>query len=215
MKLFVVSDIHGETRYFEAAAGLIKAADLVVVSGDITRTGDCKSAEGMLSCIEHYTNKIIAVHGNWDRDEVRALLEERGYGIHGRGRIIDGIGFFGVGGSNQTPMNTVSEYTEEEISQVLSAGNRDIAGAVKMVLVSHVPPRRVRDRTFIGFRGGGRAIREFLDGNAIDLCLTGHIHEAFGGERLHNCIVVNSGSFKKGRYSLANIHDSITADEGK
>jgi len=157
----------------------------------------------------------VAVHGNWDRVEVLGLLEERGYSVHGRGTVRNGIGFFGVGGSNQTPMNTASEYGEEEIAGFLEAGYRDMAGAGRVVLVSHVPPRRVRDRTFIGLRGGSRAVKAFIEKKPVDLCLTGHIHEAFGSESSSGCMVVNSGSFKKGRYSFIEIGTTIRVDQGK
>jgi uncharacterized protein len=215
MKLFVISDIHGDAKYFAAAAGLIGTADCVVISGDIAKNGDPRSAEEVLSLVEQFSSNIVAVHGNWDRDDVRDLLDERGYGVHGKGFVREGVGFFGVGGSSQTPMNTASEYSEEEIAGFLQDGYRDVDGTARTVLVSHVPPRRVRDRTFLGLRGGSRAVREFLENNRVDLCLTGHIHEAFGFENLSGCTVVNSGSFKKGRYSLVEIGTDFRVFQGK
>ncbi|MBP7735009.1 MAG: metallophosphoesterase family protein [Spirochaetes bacterium] len=202
-------------KYFDDAADLIRSADLVVICGDLGKGGDWKSAEDVLSRIERYTGNIVGVHGNWDRREVCSLLEGRGYSLHGRGRIIGGIGFFGVGGSNQTPMNTASEYSEEEYNDLLTAGFRQIAGASASVLVSHAPPHRLRDRTFIGIRGGSRAIRAFIEQNRVDLCLAGHIHEAYGVERFNDCLVANSGSFKKGRYSLIDMGSPITVDQGR
>lgn len=215
MNIFAISDIHGEMKYLSAAAGLMAGADLVVISGDIAKNGDRRTAEEALSLVEGITDNIVAVHGNWDRVDVLALLEERGYSVHGRGFVRDGIGFFGVGGSSQTPMNTACEYTEEEIAGFLEAGYREVAGAARKVLVSHVPPRRVRDRTFLGLRGGSSAVRDFLDSKPVDLCLTGHIHEAFGSETASGCLVVNSGSFKKGRYSLVGIGSTVRVDQGK
>ncbi|OHD67810.1 MAG: hypothetical protein A2W19_13065 [Spirochaetes bacterium RBG_16_49_21] len=215
MKIFAISDIHGEMRYFERAAGLIRSADMVAVAGDLEKTGSRESAEEVISCIENYNSNILAVHGNWDRKEVLDLLEERGYSIHGRGRIAGGIGFFGVGGSSVTPMNTVSEYTEEAINEFLTAGFNEIRHAEKIVLISHTPPRKVRDRTFFGLRGGSASIAEFVKKSTIALCIVGHIHEAFGTENLGNCIVVNTGPFKKGRYALIDIGGSISVELGR
>jgi Icc-related predicted phosphoesterase len=215
MKIFAVCDIHGEVKHIDGASELIRSADLVVLCGDLTRRGDRADAERVVSHMERYSSNIIAVHGNWDRDEVRTFLEGRGYSVHGRGRTIGGIGFFGVGGSSQTPMNTASEYSEDEIAEFLRAGYSDIRGAGTKVLVSHVPPRKARDRTFVGLHGGSRAVRDFIENNSVDLCLVGHIHEAHGEERVKNSIVVNSGSFKKGRYSFIDIGDSITLRQGK
>jgi predicted phosphodiesterase len=38
MKLFNISDIHGSTKPIDEAAPLIRAADWVVISGDLTRS---------------------------------------------------------------------------------------------------------------------------------------------------------------------------------
>ncbi len=215
MKILALGDIHGEKKYFDAADDLIGSVDIVALCGDLAKGGDRKSAKDILSCIERTTTRIIGVHGNWDRLEVCSLLESRGYSLHARGRIIDGIGFFGVGGSTQTPMNTASEYTEEEFNGYLAEGFRQISGAAVSVLVSHAPPHHVRDRTFIGLRGGSRAVRDFIENNNVNLCLVGHIHEAYGVEQFNNCLVVNSGSFKKGRYSLIEIGSDITVNQGR
>ncbi len=215
MKIFTISDIHDETRYFEAADDLITSSDLVVVCGDFTTRGDRRRAEEVLFHIETYNDNILAVHGNWDRNEIVSLLEEKGYSLHGKGRIVDGIGFFGVGGSGKTPFNTVCEYSEDAIRDFMSNGFREITGASKTVLVSHTPPKNARDKTFFGKHAGSVSVAEFIAKNRVDLCLTGHIHEAHGMEQLGGCTVVNSGSFKTGRYSLININGSIEVEQEK
>ena len=99
MKLFAISDIHGATKPIDKAAALIREADWVVISGDITRAKTRTEAADVIACLEQYSTRILAVHGNWDRLEVKDFLEEKGYSLHGKGRIIGGIGFFGMGGS--------------------------------------------------------------------------------------------------------------------
>jgi Icc-related predicted phosphoesterase len=214
MKIFAISDIHGEKRYFERAAGLIGAADLVAIAGDITTSGGRKSAGDVISCVEKYNSNILAVHGNWDGREVIDLLDERGYSLHGRGRTVGGIGFFGVGGSGKTPFGTVSEYSEDEIRGFLDAGFNEIRNAEKVVLISHSPPKRVRDKTFFGLRGGSTSISEFVKAHRISLCIVGHIHEAYGREQLGACVVVNSGPFQRGRYALIDTDGPVTAEIG-
>lgn len=215
MKIFVISDIHGETRYLDSAADKFRSADLVVICGDFARARDRFSTGDILSGIERYNSNIMAVHGNWDNEDVIDLLDARGYGLHAAGRVIGDIGFFGAGGSGKTPFKTPSEYSEAELSEFLSAGYSEVAAAKKKVLVSHCPPRKTRDRTFLGLRGGSAAIRGFIEKNGIDLCLTGHIHEAFGVDQLGGCSIVNSGTFKKGNYSYVEINSSITVEQGK
>ncbi len=215
MRLFVISDIHGMTKPIHEAGALIREADWVVVAGDLTRSKTRAEAAEIVACIEQYSPRILAVHGNWDREEVKDFLEVKGYSLHGTGRIVEGIGFFGLGGSSPTPMKTATEYTEEEIEACLRTGHEKVRDAPRVVLISHVPPRGVRDRTFLGLRGGSRSVHAFLAENPVSLCLCGHIHEAAGIERIHDTIVANAGSFKKGHYLSVDIGPDLTVAAGR
>ncbi len=215
MKLFAISDIHGATKPIEEAAALIRAADAVIVSGDITHTKTREEARDVIACLEQYAKSILAVHGNWDRLEVKDFLEEKGYCLHGKGRLIDGIGFFGVGGSSPTPLSTATEYSEEEIALALHEGYKQVKDASTLVLITHTPPRRVRDKSFLGLRGGSHSVKSFLEVNTIHLCLCGHIHEAHGIESFQDTLVANSGSFKKGRYVMIEIGTKLSATPGR
>ncbi len=215
MKIFAISDIHGATRSIEKAAHLIREADAVVISGDITHTKTRTEAKDVLACLEQYSKRILAVHGNWDREEVKDFLEEKGFSLHGRGRILDGTGFFGIGGSSPTPIPTATVYSEEEIARILQSGYEQVRQASRLVLISHAPPRSVRDRSFIGLRGGSHSVKSFLATHPVGLCLCGHIHEAHGIERFQNTLVVNTGSFKKGRYATIEIDATIAAAPGR
>ena len=215
MKLFAISDIHGATKPIEKAAPLIRESDLVVIAGDITHTRTRAEAADVIACIEQFSNRILAVHGNWDKIEVNDFLKEKGYSLHGKGRMLEGIGFFGLGGSSPTPIKTATIYTEEEIAFTLRAGHEQVKDASQVVLISHVPPRGVRDRSFIGLRGGSRSVRAFLEMHPVSLCLCGHIHEASGIERFQNTLVANSGSFKKGRYVSIEINPTPVAKPGR
>jgi len=215
MKLLCISDIHGEVKYIESAAHLLADADIVTISGDISRSGRRNSAEYVIKQIEQYNPNILAVHGNWDRIEVCDFLEERGYNLHSNGRIINDIGFFGVGGSNKTPMKTVSEYAEDDLYDFLMEGYNKVKSARTIVLISHAPPRNYRDRTFLGFRGGSSGIRNFIESHRIDLCISGHIHEAYGIEEFDSTIIANAGTFRKGAFIMVDIEESITLTTGR
>ena len=215
MKLFAISDIHGAIKPINEAAPLIRAADWVVVAGDITHTKTRTETADVLACLEQYSTRILAVHGNWDRLEVKKLLEEKGYSLHGKGRVLDGIGFIGMGGSSPTPIKTATVYTEKEIDLILRAGYEQVKDASQVILISHVPPRGVRDRSFIGLRGGSRSVKAFLEVNPISLCVCGHIHEAAGIENFCSTLVANSGSFKKGHYVSIEIGPGLVATRGR
>ena len=215
MKIFAISDIHGALKPIELASDHIKRSDLIVISGDISKSGTREDADVVIKTIEAFNNNILAVHGNMDKKEVKDFLKEKGYGIHADGKTINEIGFFGVGGSSRTPMNTRSEYGEDEIREFLNIGYKKIRDAKTIILISHTPPRGTRDRSFWGLRGGSKSIRQFLDNNKIHLCLVGHIHEASGVETLNSVIVANPGSFKSGRYLSINIGDQIIIEPGR
>jgi len=187
-----------------------------VIAGDITSSRTRAEAADVIACVEQYSTRILAVHGNWDRIEVKDFLEEKGYSLHGKGRMIERIGFFGLGGSSPTPIHTATEYTEEEIVLTLQAGYEQVRKAQQTVLISHVPPRGVRDRSFVfGLRGGSHSVKAFLEVNPITLCLCGHIHEAAGIERFRDTIVANSGSFKKGHYLTIEIGQNLVVTRGR
>ncbi len=215
MKIFAISDIHGALTPIEAASELLGESDFVVISGDITRHGSKEEAKEILGLITQCNPNIIAVHGNWDRIEVGEHLHERGYSIHAQSRIIDGIGFFGVGGSNPTPINTASEYSEEEIRDFLHQGYPPVKDCKTTVMVSHAPPRGARDRMFLGMRVGSMSVHEFLKHNHVDLCICGHIHEGRGNEEMNHTVVVNPGSFRRGCYAIIHISDGIYIEQGK
>ncbi|HPB82524.1 MAG TPA: metallophosphoesterase family protein [Spirochaetota bacterium] len=201
MKLIVISDIHGSMPFVEAVLDEVEKADHVVIAGDISGRGDNRQAESIISVIEKRNSSIIAVHGNWDDGNVIAMLTERGYSVHGDGRIIDGVGFFGVGGSGPTPMNTPTEYDEETIAGLLTSGYAKVAGCATKVLITHAPPRGLRDRTFLLVRGGSTSVRSFIDQSDVQVCICGHIHEARGIEKHEKVTVVNPGSLKSGKYA--------------
>ncbi len=212
----MISDIHGALDRVEKVGDRIASADLVVLAGDLTLKGGRAEAEALLDMVASRNGNIVAVHGNMDREEVNELLDERGYGLHGRGRIVDGVGFFGIGGSNPTPIRTRSEYSEGRIADLLSRGYDSVRDAETKVLVSHAPPKGLCDRTFFFIRAGSTALRDFLKAHGdVRLCLSGHIHEASGTCFEGGVCVVNAGALKSGRYAEIELGENITVQSGR
>jgi Icc-related predicted phosphoesterase len=58
-------------------------------------------------------------------------------------------------------------------------------------------------------------VKAFLEAHPVGLCLCGHIHEAHGIERFQNTLVVNTGSFKKGRYAIIELGANPAVTPGK
>lgn len=205
MKIIIISDIHGSLKHLKKIENYIKDSELIIVSGDIASSKNKKeNAEFIMDSLEKYNIPVFAVHGNCDTKEVIELLKEKGMLIHNEGRTIGDTGFFGCGGSNKTPINTPSEYTEEEIAEILENGASMIKGSVLKILVTHAPPRSILDRTFFGMRVGSNAVKSFIEKEPLDFCVCGHIHEAGGLLRQGGTIFMNTGSFKRGWFGTIN-----------
>lgn len=206
MTIFNVTDLHGRLDHLESAHAAMAAADLVVVSGDITNFGGRREAERILDRLAEVNPKILAVAGNCDRRSVDAYLSERGINLHAMRREMVGVQFTGLGGSLSGPAPTPNTYSEEELRRAL--GELDAPGDT-VVLVSHQPPfDTVADRIAANRHVGSRAVRDYIERVRPILCLTGHIHESVGQGELSGCRVVNPGPFSLGRYAVIEIEES-------
>jgi Icc-related predicted phosphoesterase len=210
VKLLCLSDIHGEAAGLRAILpGAAQGADVVVLAGDLTHLGGYAEAEALLAPLFAVGLPLVAVAGNMEHEGVRRYIGEKKVDIHGRGVVIDGVGFMGLGaGTPPSPFNSPWELSDEEARPLLAAGRDDIAAAPFKVLVSHSPPRGTKlDRTFLGQHVGSQAVRDFLESGAVDLCVCGHIHEAAGEDRIGKARCVNLGPFRNGKYAVLLIED--------
>ena len=206
MKLLCLSDIHGEAAGLEKLLSGSETVDIVIVAGDITHLGGRAEAQSVLAPIMSSGSRLIAVAGNMDREGAREYLGELGVDLHGRGIVIDGVGFMGLGGGTPSPFGTPWELSDEEAAGCLAAGSAQIADASFRVLVSHAPPRGTElDRGFGRQHVGSDPVRKFLLGGSMNLCVCGHIHESAGVDTIGGADCVNIGPFKNGNYALVTI----------
>ena len=213
MNLLCLADIHGKSAAVRAALGAAPSADVIVVAGDITHLGGDSEAEEVLASLSHTGTPVVAVAGNMDRAGVRTWLAQKGLDIHGRGVIINGAGFFGLGGGTHSPFSTPWELEDDEAARLLEAAYADVARAPLKVLVSHAPPLETElDRVRQGVHGGSRPVHSFLLSHRVDLCVCGHIHEGGGSQAvIGGCTCANVGPLKNGRFALVALdRESIT-----
>ncbi|MCK5227029.1 MAG: metallophosphoesterase [Desulfobulbaceae bacterium] len=198
MRIIAFGDIHmslGNIRNLPD----IKNADLVVVTGDLTNYGGKKDAKIILDQLLSLNKKLIALPGNLDEPEVDKYLTDINLNLHGRGKVINGIGIMGMGGSNITPFNTPGEYSEEELARLLNIGYEAIKSAGRIILVSHAPPLNTEtDRISAGAHVGSVAVRNFIEKVQPEVCLTGHIHEARAEDKIGKTHILNPGMIKDG-----------------
>ena len=203
MRIIAFGDIHMDASQ---AADIpdIGNADLVIITGDITNFGFRAEAEMIVSSLTAINSNILALAGNLDQPDVADYLDEKGLSLHGRGRLINGLGIVGLGGSNYTPFKTPYEFSEHELGEILAAGRAQVTGAEEFILVSHTPPFQTStDRLDNGSHVGSTAVREFIEKHQPRLCLTGHIHESRGQDTIGSTLILNPGMLKTGGYIVA------------
>lgn len=207
MRMVVISDIHGRLAKLEKIEAELAAADVVVVTGDITNFGGREEARSILRPLLSLAKRLFAVPGNCDLREVNELLKELKVSLHGRGNSLAGVGFFGAGGSNPTPFATPQEYGEEQLRELLLRGYSAIRECGTKVMVAHPPPFGTElDLTSSGTHAGSRAVKAFIKEHKPDLTLCGHIHEGRGIARVADTTVINPGAFHMG-YAVVELDD--------
>jgi Icc-related predicted phosphoesterase len=213
MKIISFGDIHEDFSNLIPLKDELENADLVIVTGDLTNFNGRKEAEKVIDEIMKYNENILAQLGNLDQPEVNDYLTEKGINLHKNGFIRDDIGIFGVGGSNPTPFNTPTEFSEDEIEAFLLDGIDKVKGAKFKIMVPHMPPKGTKlDIISAGVHVGSQSVRNFILKHKPDITLSGHIHEARGSDTIENTIVFNAGMFREGGYVvITKTSDSLSA----
>ena len=140
MKIVSFGDVHMATRNLARMDAVMHDTDLVIVSGDLTNFGGSDDAATVIGEVRRACRRVLALPGNLDRGEVIPFLEREGVALHGRGAIIDGVAIFGCGGSNITPFETPTEFSEAEIYEILVRGYAEVRDARPLLMICHTPP---------------------------------------------------------------------------
>ena len=201
MKIISFGDIHDDFNNLIPLKNEMESADLVIVTGDLTNFNGRKEAERVIDEIMKYNENVLAQLGNLDQPEVNDYLTEKGINLHRNGFIRDDIGIFGVGGSNLTPFNTPTEFSEDEIETFLLEGIDKVKDAKFKIMVPHMPPKDTKiDIITAGAHVGSQSVRDFILKHKPDIALSGHIHEARGRDTIENTLAFNAGMFREGGY---------------
>lgn len=201
MNIVAVGDIHEYLHALPSLSETLRQADLILVSGDMTRWGGPQTAANVLEAMKQYNANILAQVGNTDCWETHYYLDHLGINLHGQGHRFGDLGVFGVGGSNHTPFYTPTEFSEAEIAAYLEAGYEMIQDAPYKILVAHCPPYETAiDRIYAGYHVGSTSVRQFIETYQPDVCISGHIHEAPGEDRIGKTHLLNPGMLAQGGY---------------
>lgn len=184
---------------FERIAPALRDADVAILTGDLTNFGDPAEALRVVAAARRHCPTVLAVTGNLDMPGVIDAFRAEGISLHGEGRRFGSLGIFGCGGSNETPMDTPTEFPDEELGRVLAAGHAVVADAPCRLMICHTPPFDCAlDRLVNGTPVGSRSVRAFIERHAPDVAVVGHIHEGLGIDRIGTTTVVNPGAFRDG-----------------
>jgi uncharacterized protein len=203
-------DIHDDVGMLGFIPELPGAAG-VLISGDLTIRGGVEKAGVVLEAVTRINPNVLAVIGNMDHAAVEAMLGERGMLIQAGSReLAPGLGVMGVGWSTPTPFGTPSEVSDATIAAWLEAAYESAKGYERLVMVCHNPPLgTTADLVGASNHVGSPSVRAFIERVQPEVCLTGHIHEARGIDRIGKTVVVNPGNLAAGGYAVISFGDGL------
>ena len=201
MKIISFGDVHEDTNNLIKIKSELENADLIIISGDLTNYHGNVEAKKVLESIKKYNKHLLAQYGNLDQPEVDGYLTKEGINLHGNGYLFEDIGIFGCGGSSPTPFNTPSEISESDIEKYLVNGYIKVKDAKWKIMVCHTPPKDTAiDVIRSGLHVGSSVVRNFIEKFKPHVCISGHIHESKGKDKIGDTIVLNAGMFRDGWY---------------
>jgi Icc-related predicted phosphoesterase len=163
-------------------------------------------AKLILSELKTFGKPVVTVPGTWDKELIE-FLDKSGTSVHGKGAVIDGVGFYGFGGA-RTPFNTPYEPSEQEIESGLMKAYESVKKQDVLVQVSHAPPLNTAlDIIFNGAHVGSGAVRKMIESMQPAVAICAHIHEAKGIDAINHTKVVNPGRFPEGNCALVHVEE--------
>lgn len=216
MRLLIISDIHGQVDKVKRLSSALKGIELVLIAGDITTFGGADHAAAVLEPLLSLSVPVLAVPGNCDPEGVSQYLESKQISLQARTLQQGGYLFVGAGGSLPCPGLTPNECNDSFFETILckalfrNEANSAFSVSKRLILVTHQPAFGTAVDTVAGRSTGSPSIRRFIETHQPVLAVSGHIHEAFGTDRIGSTVLVNPGPLKLGRYATVDIKaDSV------
>ena len=213
MRIIAIGDVHNDIENLIQFLEKVKSLkpDVIIFSGDFVDIGiglkgftwnDVSTI--ILEELGFLNIPILAIPGNHDKDVI-PILEKRSVSIHGSGRVLGDVGFYGFGGA-KTPFGTPFEPEEEELEAGLRKAYEKVKNAKIKVQVTHNPPYNTKlDRITSGAHVGSKVVRKVIEELQPKAAICAHIHEARGVDTIDRTTIVNAGRFPEGYCGLINI----------
>jgi Icc-related predicted phosphoesterase len=198
-KIAAMGDLHvkenGSSSYKELFAEISQAADILVLTGDLTDLGKPKEAELLAADMRSCSIPIVAVLGNHDYEcghveEVKSIIKDAGVQLlEGQAVEINGVGFAGVkgfaGGFGRYMLGSFGEpaikaMVAESVEETMRLENalRQVRSERAMVVLHYAPiPETVvgEPQEIYPFLGSSR-LAETIDRFPVSAVVHGHAH---------------------------------------
>lgn len=198
-RVAAMGDLHvkenGSTSYRELFSEISQAADILVLTGDLTDLGKPKEAEILAADLRSCSIPIVAVLGNHDYEcghveEVKEIFKGAGVQLlEGQAVEINGVGFAGVkgfaGGFGRYMLGSFGEpaikaMVAESVQETMRLENalRQVRSERAMVVLHYAPiPETVAGEPpeIFPFLGSSR-LAETIDRFPVTAVVHGHAH---------------------------------------
>jgi Icc-related predicted phosphoesterase len=143
-------------------------------------------------------SNVLCLPGNYDMDLKYTSLHDNDLHLHWR--QIDDMKICGYGGADVRtpgiPERYIVKYQAGMGKNEKQNEMYQFFRAVKPnIIVAHQPAYGVHDRMAAGGPFGSPSLRSYCDNNAVSLCLTGHIHNAWGAKEVESTLYLNPSNF--------------------
>lgn len=199
MRILAAADFHGKEHRYDAflTGARTEAPDIVVLAGDVN------SSQSLFSLLDSLDTSSLVIHGNMDSIAIGERVNSVGDAIFLHNRVTDygGLSFIGVGGGSPQP---------EEVTPVEGGEARPVDEMSCDILVSHVPPKGVKDAAMLGRHIGSDWVRSYVVEQQPRAVICGHVHEDRGHAWLNDTLVVNCTIGKGGAYTVIDVDSEIS-----
>ncbi|MFO8132604.1 MAG: metallophosphoesterase family protein [Thermoplasmatota archaeon] len=199
MRILAAADFHGEaSRYQSFQTGIpAEQPDVAVLAGDVN------SNPSLFTLLESLDMPTLVVHGNMDSPAIGERIHGIGSAIflHNQAYRYNGFSFVAVGGGSPqaTDITPVDGTTPIKLDETACD-----------VLVTHVPPKGVKDVAMLGRHIGSDWVRQFIEQRQPRVAICGHVHEDRGHAWLKDTLVVNCTIGKGGVYTVIDLDGEVT-----
>jgi Icc-related predicted phosphoesterase len=194
-----MADLHvredGSSNYRDLFGEISRAADVLVLAGDLTDLGKPKEAELLAQDLKACSIPVVGVLGNHDHEcgcpeEVTRILRDAGMKIlDGQSVEIDGVGFVGVkgfaGGFGRRMLGSFGEpamkqFVSETVSESMRLENamRTVRSKRSVVILHYAPVTDTIESEpleIYPFLGSSR-LAETIDRFKVSAIVHGHAH---------------------------------------